>query len=270
MDAAKAAGIEKYRKRYEALMAAGLAKDSWQPAAQPGNPAALDPELVVEKLDIPGGGYATFRLQRGRTLRLVNTEGTPGVAALFWNADDFSERYYAGDTVKIQWTSKLSKGRLLFSEMGRVLVSITDDTGGLNDTIIGGSTAWSNAKRYGDAPTRNSRDNFIVAAVKLGLGRGDIPPAVSFFSGLKTDEHGAFHWVEGSDKPGSRIDLRAEMNLVAVVSNCPHPFAPGPYAPKPISAAVWRSAPPAPNDFCRTGTEEAIRAFINTDAYFNR
>lgn len=268
MQSTKQAQIELYRARYDALMAKGVEKDAWQPDRHPGNPTVLPAEDIISEEEIPGGWYHVARVRRGRSLRLSNPQGTPGVAVAIWNSDDFSERYYSGDTVKIQWTAALGKGRLLFSESGRVLASITDDTCGLHDTLIGGSTARSNLKRYGDAPTRNSRDNFIVAASKLGLTSRDLPPTVSFFSGIKTDESGRFHWREGSDKVGTYVDLRAEMNLVIAISNCPHPLAPGPYDPKPIKATIWNSPQPAADDFCRTASEEARRAFIATDLVF--
>ena len=257
--------IENYRARYEALMAKGVEKNAWQPEMHPGNPAIIPKHAILAEEETPGGWYHTVKLKRGRSLRLSNPNGTAGVAVAIWNADDFSERFYSGDTVKIQWTAALGKGRLLFSESGRILASITDDTSGLHDTLIGGSTARSNAARYGDAPTRNSRDNFIVAASKLGLTSRDLPPSISFFSGIKADETGRFQWREGSERAGTHVDLRAEMNLVIVVSNCPHPLAPGPYDPKPVKATLWNSPAPAADDFCRTASEEAQRAFLATD-----
>ena len=257
-----------YRARYDALMARGVEKASWQPDNHPGNPANLHSSAILAEEEIPGGWYHTMKVRRGLSLRIANPLGTPGVAAAIWNADDFSERYYSGDTIKIQWTSALSKGRVLFSESGRVLASITDDTCGQHDTLIGPSTARSNAARYADARARNSRDNFVVAVSKLGLTSRDIPPAVSFFSGIRTDEAGRFHWCEGSDKSGTHVDLRAEMNLVIVLSNCPHPLAPGGYDPKPVKATIWKSPPADADDFCRTATDEAKRAFIATDLLF--
>ena len=82
------------------------------------------------------------------------------------------------------------RGRVLFSDMGRVLCSITEDSFGASDTILGGSTSATNARNFGDASLRNSRDNFLLAAGKLGLRRPDVPPAITFFADIATDEDG--------------------------------------------------------------------------------
>jgi uncharacterized protein YcgI (DUF1989 family) len=157
---------------------------------------------------------------------------------------------------------------VLFSDMGRVLCSITEDGFGASDTILGGSTPATNARNFGDASLRNSRDNFLLAAAKLGMRRPDVPPAITFFAEIGTDDDGRFHW-KGGAAPGAIVDLRAEMNLLVAISNCPHPLAPGSVlAAGPIEAIVWQGPPPAPDDLCRSFGEEAVRGFENTDRLF--
>jgi urea carboxylase-associated protein 2 len=257
---------EQHRARYEALKAQARAKPETASAASP----VIDPATILTQETIAGGWYWSVRVARGKVLRLVNTAGNPGVSALIWNADDTSERYNAGDTVKLQWTTRLSRGRVLFSDMGRVLCSITTDSFGGSDTILGGSTPATNARAFGDASLRNSRDNFLLAAGKLGLRRSDVPPAITFFAEIGTDDDGRFHW-EGGAAPGAAVDLRAEMNLLVAISNCPHPLAPEKiFAPGPIEAIIWQGSPPAADDLCRTFAEEAVRGFENTDRLFAR
>jgi urea carboxylase-associated protein 2 len=258
---------DQHRARYEALKAQAHARrTAAETAAAP--PPAIDPGAILTQETIAGGWYWTVRVARGQTLRLINTAGNPGVSVLIWNADDTSERYNAGDTVKLQWTTRLTRGRVLFSDMGRVLCSITADGFGGSDTILGGSTPATNARNFGDASLRNSRDNFLLAAGKLGLRRPDVPPAITFFAEIATDEDGRFHW-KGGAAPGSIVDLRAEMNLIVVISNCPHPLAPGDvFAPGPVDAVVWQGPPPGSDDLCRTFGEEAERGFENTDRLF--
>jgi urea carboxylase-associated protein 2 len=258
---------EQHRARYEALKAQARAKRA-ATGTPPAAPPAIEAAAIVRVETIAGGWYCSFRMARGQTLRLVNTAGNPGVSALIWNADDTSERYNAGDTVKLQWTTRLTRGRVLFSDMGRVLCSITEDSFGASDTILGGSTPATNARNFGDSSLRNSRDNFLLAAGKLGLRRPDVPPAITFFADIATDEEGGFHWKAGAP-PGSIVDLRAEMNVIVTISNCPHPLAPGgTFAPGPIDAIIWQSPPPAADDLCRTFGEEAERGFQNTDSLF--
>lgn len=232
-----------------------------------GNPPVLDEGLIRSRETVPGGWAHALPLARGETLRVVNTQGTAGVSLLIFNAKDRSERFNAGDTVKIQWNARLSRGRVLFSDMGRVLASITDDTYGRNDALTGGSSRTTNAARYGDAALRNARDNFILLASKNGLDKRDIPPCLTLFAPVGVDGEGRFRWEGEGAAPGDYADLRAELDLLVFVSNAPHPLAPGDYAPKDIDLLVWKSPPPAADDFCRTATEEAIRGFENNARY---
>lgn len=254
---------EQHRQRYAALRSHARARATKLPALPPPALALAD---IVRREEIPGGWYDTFRLRRGQALRLVNTAGNPGVSALLWNADDTSERYNLGDTLKLQWTARLAGGRVLFSDMGRVLASITADSGGRHDALVGGSTAASNERQYGDATLRNSAANFRLAAGKLGMGVRDVPPCLTFFAAVSVDAEGRFQW-QGGSRPGECVDLRAEMNLLVAVSNCPHPLAPGPeFAPGPVEVVVWTPPLVAGDDPCRHFGEEAARGFENTDA----
>jgi urea carboxylase-associated protein 2 len=259
---------EQHRARYAELKARGAERRTLSPGAY-GDTTSIEPLQIVSRETIPGGWYASFRVARWQSLRLVDIAGVSTVSLMLWNADEPSERYNSGDTVKLQWTARLSSGRLLFSDMGRVLASITADTCGAHDAIVGGSTQASNQRRYGNAGLRNSRDNLVLAAGKLGLGVADVPTPIAFFADLRTDEDGRFVWHGGAAAPGRLVELRAEMNLLVAVSNCPHPFDPRPdYAPGPVEATVWRSPPPAADDPARHNGEEAERGFINTDREF--
>jgi hypothetical protein len=266
-----AAAIEANRRRYEELKAAGQGPRRPLPPPTTRGSIPIEPKAIVHTDTIPGGWYTTLTLKRGQALRIVNTQATPGVSMLMWNADDTSERYNAGDTVKIQWTAELRKGRVLFSDMGRVMMSITEDSCGAHDTIVGGSTAASTLAKYGAEALRNTRDNFVLAAGKHGLTRRDVAPCISFFAPVATDGEGRFAWREGRVQAGDFVDLRAEMNLIVALSNCPHPLAPETrYAPQPVQVVVWSAPAPGPDDLCRTATAEAVRGFENTDPLFGR
>lgn len=259
--------IEENRRRYEALKAAG---QKHAPKALPG-PTARDgapiPEgAILHKETIPGGWYCTVELKKGEALRLSLAHGEAAIALVAWSARDKSERLNYADTVKVQWTAALSKGRVIFSDMGRVMFSIMEDTSGFHDALVGGSTAASNRARFGDKVLRNTRDNFILAAGKLGFDRRDIPPALSFFAPVRTDEKGGFHWLSGKRQPGDFVDLRAEMDLLVALSNCPHPLDPAAtYAPPAVEIIRFSAPVPGPDDLCRTATIEAVRGFQNTD-----
>jgi len=253
------------RRRYEELKAAGQgqAPRALPPAtARDGAPIAA--AAIRHREIIPDGWYWTTRLKRGEALRLVNPGGQSCISLLAWSAADPSERLNHADTIKVQWAASLRKGRVILSDMGRVLLSIVEDTSGAHDTLAGASSAATSAAKYGAGPHRNSRDNFILAAGKLGLSRCDIMPCIAFFAPVAVDAEGRFVWQEERRQAGDFVDLRAEMDLLIALSNCPHPLDP---LPSPARAAVevirYRVSPTAADDLCRTASTEAIRAFEN-------
>ncbi|MBD3883629.1 urea carboxylase-associated family protein [Phormidium tenue FACHB-886] len=230
----------------------------------------IDPNLVLLDEVIPGGAYWHGVIKRGNTLRVTDLEGSQGVSLIAYNADNPIERLNVADTAKIQFNAFLKKGMVIYSDMGRVLFSITEDTSGYHDLFGGCSNAAKNTAKYGEGEFwKNSRDHFLKAATRYGLGKKDIMPNLNLFTRVAIEPDGKMLFVEGCEKPGSFIDLRAEMNVLVVLSNCPHVLHPSTvYEPKPIQVTIWDSPAPAPDDLCRTATSEAIRGFINTDALF--
>ena len=264
-----AAMIEANRKRYEELKAAGdAAAPKILPPPTPLDSAPIADSDVLHREEIPGGWYWTTTIKRGEGLRLLNISATPGVSLFAWNEKDPSERYNSADTVKVQWTSELRKGRVLFSDMGRVLFSIVEDTTGAHDTIVGGSTPASNSRKYGDDTLRSTRENMLLAAGKHGLGLRDIAPVVTFFAPVIVDMDGKLAWRDGVVRAGDFVDLRAEMDLIVAVSNCPHPIAPDTaFDPGPVAAIIHRLAGAGSDDLARTATAEAARGFDNNATY---
>lgn len=269
----QAAAVEANRRRYEALKREGQAHAprALPPPSERGG-APLDAGAVLHRETIPGGWYWTTALPRGEALRITLAEGPAAVSMVAWNLRDPSERLNYADTVKVQWTAALGRGRVLFSDMGRVMLSLVEDSCGAHDALVGGSTAASNAARYGGdgsgrPPPRNTRDNLRLAAGKHGLDRRDVPPCVTFFAPVRTDGEGRFVWQADRRRRGDFVDLRAEMDLLVALSNCPHPLDPDPaYAPHPVEVVRFRAPAPGADDPCRTASAEAARGFENTAA----
>jgi urea carboxylase-associated protein 2 len=260
---------EANRRRYEELRTAGQGatlKALPDPTARDGAPIAVD--AVISREQVPAGWYATIRLRRGEALRIIDDLGVSSVALIGWRAEDMSERINCADTVKVQWSAAISKGRVILSDMGRVLLSVIEDTSGAHDLLAGGSTPGSTAAAFG-APTRNTHDNFLAAAAKVGLGLRDIPPCATFFAPVSVDPKGRFVWNGARKHAGDFVDLRAEMNLVLAVSNCAHPLDPArPATTGAITIIRHRVPAPTPDDPCRTASPEAVRAFMFTDRLF--
>ncbi|MFC7053939.1 urea amidolyase associated protein UAAP1 [Hansschlegelia quercus] len=265
----KAAQIAERRKRYLELKAAGqTAGPKTLPPPTPRDAAAIDPSAVRERATLPGGWYWAGKVMRGEALRVLNASGTPGVSLFFWSAADTSERYNSADTIKVQWTSELRKGRVLFSDMGRPLFSIVEDTSGAHDTVVGGSTPISNAMKYGDDGLRSTRENILLCASKFGLGARDVAPVLTLFAPVFHGEDGRMAFKPDVVQPGDFVDLRAEMDLLVAVSNCPHPLAPDEvFNPGEVELIVHVLPPAGADDLCRTATAEAARGFENLDRH---
>ncbi len=240
-------------------------------------PVAADlPEhdLVWEET-IAAGGYASRRLARGTRLRLIDVQGDACASLLLFNAEMPSERLNVADTVKIQWNGYLGQGKLLLSDMGRVLMSITQDQAGTHDCFCGTSNAATNAAKYGDGRNSgafpNGRDRFLLGAAKHGLQRRDVHPCVNLFKGARIEADGAITPQIGPFAPGRVIELRAEMELVVVIANCPHVLDPRPeWHSTPLRVSAWRGPITPETDPIRTATPEGLRAFLNTEDYLRR
>jgi hypothetical protein len=228
---------------------------------------------------LEGGQAWSRRMRRRQVLRLRDDEGTACVSALFFNAHDPLERYNMADTLKAQFTAFLTAERVLYSDMGRVLCSITRDTCGWHDTLSGCGDAETTRARYGEGRYqelrngfhRNARDNFLVELGKHGLGKRDVVANVNFFVRVGVGQggvDGALGWVPRKSKPGALVELRFEMDTLVVLSNTPHPLDPGPtYAPPPVTLSLFEGPAPASDDPCRIFRPENERGFALTEAY---
>ncbi len=224
---------------------------------------------------IAAGGYATRRLPRGARLRLIDLAGDSCASLLVYNAEMPTERLNVADTVKVQWNAYLRQGKLLLSDMGRVLASIVHDDAETHDTFCGTSNAATNAAKYGNGansgPYPNGRDRFLLGAAKHGLGRRDVHPCISLFKGARIAADGAIEPHVGPFAPCRSVILRAEMEVIVVIANCPHVLDPrADWTVTPLRATAWRGAATDEADPVRTATPEGLRAFENTEDYFRR
>ena len=233
-------------------------------------------DVLWEELIQPGATWSHV-LKRGTALRIVDIMGGANVAAMFYNADLPVERYNMPDTLKAQHIARLTKGFVLYSDMGRVLCSVTGDTVGWHDPIGGCSNAQLVNSRYGVATYqdyrndyfKNTRDSFLVELGKNGLGARDLIANVNFFSKVQVDPDGAMRYIANNSQPGAHVELRAEMNVLAILNTCQHPLDPAPnYDPKPVKLEIRRVAPPAADDPCRLSRPENERGFTLTERYF--
>jgi urea carboxylase-associated protein 2 len=235
------------------------------------------PERTLLEEDLPGGALWSHVLRRHHTLRITDLDGQANVGLLLYNRDLPGERYNMPDTLKAQHTAFITEGRALYSDMGRVLCSVTTDTCGWHDTVCGHLDAAGTLAKYGPARYqerrnefhRNAHDGFLVELGKWGLGKQDLVPNLNLFSKVIADAEGNLRYLVGHSAPGSVIDLRAEMNVLFVLNTCPHPLDPrSVWAPGRIRLQLWRSEPPGPDDPCRRSRPENERGLANSERFF--
>jgi uncharacterized protein len=225
---------------------------------------------------LPGGGLWSWVLRRHSTLRLTDLEGGANVGFMAYNAKAPTDRLNLPDTLKAQYTARLSRGHVLMSDMGRAMLSITADTVGWHDPLGGHGNAALVRQKYGEKNYqvarndwhRNAHDNFLIELGKHGLGKRDLVANVNFFSRVDVDADGRMTYRVGNSNAGDTVDLRSEMDVLIVLNTCQHPLDPGPaYAPKAVRLTVMGKKPPALDDFCRNFRAENERSFILTERY---
>ena len=243
--------------------------------------ASADPPAGVGAADmlwdevIEAGGYSSKQLNRGARLKLTDLDGDSSVSMLVFNAERPVERLNVADTIKVQWNAYLGAGRMLLSDMGRALMSVLAEDGVIFDPFCGASNERANARKYGDGanygPHPNARDRFLIALGKYGLGRRDVHPNINWFKPVRIADDGATKIEVGPFAPGRSVTLRADMNVIVVLANCPHVLDPrADYNVTPVRAQAWRGEIAAADDAVRCAAPEAARAFANVDDYFLR
>ena len=241
-----------------------------------GGAAASASNVLFEDVVREGATWSHV-LKRGTALRITDTRGGANAGALFYNWENTAERYNMPDTLKAQHTARLTRGFVLYSDMGRILCSITGDTVGWHDPLGGCGNAAQARAKYGDVGyqaarneyVKNAYDGFVIELAKYGMTARDLPAPVNFFSRVTVNETGAMTFAAGHSQPGDAVELRAEMNVLVILNSCQHPLDPNPrYEPKPVSLSVRRVPPPAADDPCRVSRPENGRGFALTERYF--
>ena len=239
-------------------------------------PDGVADDALLWEETIAAGGYAVRRFNRGARLRLIDLQGDACASLQIFNAEMPTERLNVADTVKVQWNAYLGAGKLMLSDMGRVMMSFLEDDAGTHDCFCGTSNEQRSAEKYGkgEEPPRyflNGRDRLLLGVGKHGLGRKDVHPCVNLFKGARIEEDGAITPDIGPFAPGRSVILRAEMDLMIVIANCPHVLDPrDEWTVTPLRATAWRGPVTAEDDPIRNSTPESLRAYLNVEDYYRR
>jgi uncharacterized protein len=207
--------------------------------------SALIPGEALFRHVIPAGGYWIDVVRGGRILRIVDVEGNQAADTLFFNAADVAERYSAVDTIREQRNVYLSCGSKLLSTAGNEMAQIVADTVGRHDTLGGACAAESNTVRYAlEKRTMHScRDSYVLAVARhdrLGLTKRDLSHNINFFMNVPVTADGGLTFADGLSGPGQYVELRAAMDIIVLISNCPQLNNPcNAYNPTPLEVLIW-------------------------------
>ena len=204
--------------------------------------STLQPEAAVYRHEIPAGEPFLCEVKAGQTVRLLDLEGNQAVDFLLYATADDAERYSAQDTVAAQGNLFLRQGTVLRSNEGRAMMTIAATSVEYHDTIGGACSCESNTLRYGHHTKSQHAcvDNFLEANLTQGRGKRDVVSNINFFMNVPVEEDGTLGIVDGISAPGLTVDLRAEMDVIVVVSNCPQINNPcNGFNPTPVDVLIW-------------------------------
>ena len=207
--------------------------------------SSLDPDAAARREIVTAGSAWLAELKRGQTLRILDLEGNQAVDTLFYDlARPTEERYCALTTIRTQHNVYLTAGSRLLSGSGNVLLTITADTCGRHDTLGGACAAESNQVRYAlDKKAMHScRDSFLYALAEsgYGLGKRDLASNINFFMNVPLTPDGRLSFEDGISGAGKYVEMRAETDVLVLVSNCPQLNNPcNAYNPTPVEMLVW-------------------------------
>ena len=205
----------------------------------------LDPAAAIYTHTVGAGDYWLHPVNRGQTLRITDLEGNQAVDTLFYSAADTAERYSAMDTIRTQRNIYLTAGTRLISNRGSTMLRIVADTCGRHDTLGGACAAESNTVRYALEKNcmHSCRDSWLLAVARheeFGLAKRDITHNINFFMNVPVTTDGKLTFEDGISDAGKYVELVAEMDCLAFISNCPQLNNPcNAYNPTPIQVSIW-------------------------------
>ena len=204
----------------------------------------LKAESAIYDLTLSAGEGWLREIKRGQIFRIVDVEGNQSADTMFYAAADPVERYSAQDTIRAQRSLYLSSGSRLLSSEGNLLLTIVADTCGRHDTLGGACAAESNSVRYAIEKKymHSCRDTFLHTATHshCHLGKRDITSNINFFMNVPVTPEGKLTFADGVSGSGKYVEMRAEMDVICLISNCPQLNNPcNAYNPTPLQLLIW-------------------------------
>jgi urea carboxylase-associated protein 1 len=207
--------------------------------------STLDPAAAAYRATVLAGDYWIHVVRKGQTFRILDLMGNQAADTLFYSAADPAERYSATDTIRTQGAVYLTTGTVLMSTEGRPMLTITADTCGRHDTLGGACATESNTVRYAHEKKHMHacRDSWMRAVAEhpeYGLTKRDITHNINFFMNVPVSPDGGLRFEDGVSGPGKYVEMKAEMDVIALISNCPQLNNPcNGWDPTPIDVLIW-------------------------------
>jgi hypothetical protein len=206
--------------------------------------SSLRPEDAGYDAVVNAGDPWIHEIRKGQYFRIVDLHGNQAADTLFYNAHDYADRYSAQDTIREQCNLYLTTGTKLMSSYGNVLLTIVADTCGRHDTVGGACANESNMVRYAidKRHMHACRSSFLKAVIEWdrGMSKRDIPSNINFFMNVPVTPEGRLTFEDGISDPGKYVEMRAEMDVLALISNCPQLNNPcNAYNPTPVRVLIW-------------------------------
>ena len=187
----------------------------------------------------PGEPWSDI-IRKGEILRIVDMEGQQAVDFICFNAKNVNETYDNTVTVRLASRPFLHKGDVLYSNLANPMFTMIEDTIGNHDTICGCCSAEINFLRYQVKNTPSCRANFLRELSKHGVDSRSLVPNVNFFMNIPFDANGEFQFKAPLSRPGDHVDLAAEMDCLAMISNCPQILNPANnFNPTPVRMVTF-------------------------------
>jgi urea carboxylase-associated protein 1 len=194
---------------------------------------------VSEELVLAPGACIARELRPGQALRITDIEGRQVADVIAFSLPDLVDRLWPSTTIRLNGTVYLTRGHVLYSELSRPLLTITEDTCGRHDILAGSCNAEIDLVRYGVEGHRGCVENFVDALTPWGLRRADVPMSFNVFMNCPVDPDGSWRIAEPVSKPGDHVDLRAEADVLVAISNCPQDLNPcNAGRPKPLGLRI--------------------------------
>lgn len=200
------------------------------------------PGAIVKEWVIPAKGYSAFTMRRGQVLRFVDVEGQQVPDLVCFNEKDLTEHLNLGNSLLLNKRRELRRGDALYSVTCNPMMTIVGYSNGESYSYGPMCSEELNRIRYGVPGTRSCRDNFAMALASWGFDRRQIPNAFVPFMRVVVGPDGTMEIVEPSSQPGDFYDLRAEMDLLVAVSNCPQERNPcNAFRPTPMGIILYEA-----------------------------